>query len=665
MIDSYTQDPRLAPYLPAELVEGLPPIMEVKPPIMDSEYYGASTIIAHEIGIPSSLPTTAIWSHGWVFDNIRNFKQITGEFINPSRLYLVRNEAEREILQRQGLRAEAVGLPFLYALKKEPPPQRIPGSLLVMPTHGTTQCPVNEKNAFLLANLAPIRMQFSTVCACVSGMCVVNRQWIDQLERNDIPWITGAWLFDLNALRRMARMLQSFEYVYTDSFGSHLLYASAAGCRVVCDLDVSAMPTLEQLATLDPMYRAHPDILNDFRREHADDDSWLRWLHHKYPHFFRGFEEASLLTEWGMTELGEPLMRRPTEIAQLFGWSPEDILACKLNRRPVSHVNIGIDLFSEDYIADLVLKADQLQAECEQKLAQARRLYQQKDYAESLAALAWVKQQHLAIPGTDQLRSLIYEALADAKAARNALREEVALHPRNLEALRKLSNPTSSAIWSHSGRDQLIRLCSLHSEQSRDELACLYDVASTAFCSRIPGAVVECGVGEGGSSVLLAWIVQRCAKVQTEVLCFDSFEGYPAASMLEDEQAESLPEMHARGKGMSCFPVTSLDALAARMGCQAFIRPVPGMMESTLPIWSSFLSSISLLHLDTGLYSSTKLALESLAAAVSTGGAIYVSDYQRCGGSRLATDEFLAAVDPLCINTTMTRTGGMLIADAG
>jgi len=36
MIDSYTQDPRLAPYLPAELLEDLPPIMEALPPITDS-----------------------------------------------------------------------------------------------------------------------------------------------------------------------------------------------------------------------------------------------------------------------------------------------------------------------------------------------------------------------------------------------------------------------------------------------------------------------------------------------------------------------------------------------------------------------------------------------------------------------------------------------------
>jgi hypothetical protein len=664
MIDSYTQDPRLAPYLPAELLEGLPPIMEAQPPIMDSEYYGASRIIAREIGIPSSLPTTASWSHGWIFDNIRSFKQITGEFINPNRLYLVRNEAEREILQLQGLRAEAIGLPFLYALKAEPPPQRIPGSLLVMPTHGTTQCPVNEKNAFLLAKLAPIRVQFSTVCACVSGMCVINRQWIDQLERNDIPWITGAWVFDMNALRRMARLLQSFEYVYTDSFGSHLLYASAAGCRVVCDLDVGAMPTMEQLAALDPMYRAHPDILDDFRKEHADYESWLRWLHDQYPQFFQRFEEASLRTEWGLNELGEPCMRRPAEIAQLFDWSPENILACKFNRRPVSHVNISLDPFSEDYITDLVLQADRLQANCEQKLAEARRLFQQKNYAESLAVLAWVKQQHLAIPGTDQLRSLIYAAMADGKAARDALREEVALHPHNLEALRNLPPPTSVALSPFHGRDEVIRLCSFQSEQTRDELACLYDIASTAFCSRILGAVVECGVGEGGSAVLLAWVVQRCAKVQTEVLCFDTYEGYPAASSSEDGLAKSLPEANAHGEGMSCFPVTSVDCLAVRMGCQAFIRAVPGMMQSTLPMWSPFLPSISLIHLDTGLYSSTRLALKHLAPAVPTGGVIYVSDYQRCRGSRLATDQFLSTVEPFCIQTTLTRTGGLLITDA-
>jgi hypothetical protein len=664
MIDSYTQDPRLASYLPAELLEGLPPIMEAQAPIMDSEYYGASRIIAREIGIPSSLPTTAIWSHGWVFDNIRNFKQITGEFISRNRLYLVRNEVEREILQQQGLRAEAVGLPFLYALKTEPPPQRIPGSLLVMPTHGTTQCPVNEKNAFLLARLAPIRLQFSTVCACVSGMCVINRQWIDQLERNDIPWITGAWVFDLNALRRMVRILQSFEYVYTDSFGSHLLYASAAGCRVVCDLDVSVMPTLEELAELDPLCRAHPDILDDFRKEHADYESWLRWLHHQYPQFFQRFENASQLTGWGRNELGEQFMRRHTEIAQLLDWSPEDILACKLNRWPVSHVNISLDLSSNDYVKDLVVQANQLQEECEQKLAEARRLYQLNIYAESLKILAWIKKQHLAIPGTDQLRSLIYAAMADSKAARNALREEVALHPHNVEALRHLSPLTSVALSPFLRRDEAIRLCSSKSEQTRDELACLYDIASTTFCSRIPGAVVECGVGEGGSAVLLAFAAQRFATVQTEVLCFDSYEGYPAAISTEDGNYNSHPEAHAHGQGMSCFPVTSLDALAERMGCHAFIRPVPGMMESTLSMWSPYLPSISLVHLDTGLYSSTKLALEQLAPAVSTGGAIYVSDYQRCRGSRLATDEFISAVDPLCIQTTLTRTGGLLITDA-
>ena len=663
MISSYTTNPELARRIPEQLLIKLPEICYEGPQLAEADYYGASSLIASELRIPNKLRTSAMWSHGWVYDKIRNYKQIAGEHISQSRKYLVRNKEEAEVLAAQGLDAEAVGLPFLYVLRGTSTIPRVPGSLLIMPTHGTTHTPVKEENSIFMSRVSNIRKQFSCVVGCISGMCVSNNQWIRQLETNEIPWVTGAWVFDRNALKRMRAILESFEYVLTNSFGSHLLYASAVGCKVVCDLELEVMPSIQDLLATEPCYQRHPELLEEYVRDFKDPSSWHRFIAFKYPHFFQGLEQATQSIGWARTELGEEFMRSGSSMAALLGWQPDEILAGKLAKWPVSLVPLSFDFFAEDPIGKLIAEADNLQNQCQIMLNTARMHFNGSRYSESLQSLAWIKSQRVPCQGADQLRSLIYKKLGDHVSSLHALREEVALSPSNIEASRMLiavSSPLKQVVDLPLSID-IVKICSACSESTSAELNYIYQIALKSALNLHGGCFVECGVGEGGSSALLAWVLSRYSVLQREILCFDSFEGYPSPSKYDTLCSRGNIQDYAMGEGTSSFPPSTLDRLAAKIGLQKFIRVIPGMFDVSLPIWRSYILPISLLHVDTGLYSSTNDVLECLVDLVAPGGSIYVSKYNVIPGVRLALDNSYGNLECIGCQFQSFENGGLLI----
>jgi hypothetical protein len=160
----------------------------------------------------------------------------------------------------------------------------------------------------------------------------------------------------------------------------------------------------------------------------------------------------------------------------------------------------------------------------------------------------------------------------------------------------------------------------------------LYSLAREADRLRIPGALVDCGVWNGGSTALLS-----AGAPKREVYAFDSFEGLPDA----DEEIDGESAVDRAGW---CLGVEDnvRDALT-RFGSRERLHIVKGWFADTFPDEAEGIGAVAVLHADGDWYASVALTLETFYEQVSPGGFVVVDDYGVWSGARRAVDEFREA----------------------
>ena len=141
----------------------------------------------------------------------------------------------------------------------------------------------------------------------------------------------------------------------------------------------------------------------------------------------------------------------------------------------------------------------------------------------------------------------------------------------------------------------------------------------------VPGDVVECGLGQGLTFAMLAYLAGSEGRVPLRTLRgFDSFQGFPEPT--EQDQSSRNPK---RGEW-------SIDGSVVRMRLQesgifkAFpelpIRITPGFFEDTLPKEGGY--GIAFLHLDVDIYPSYRDCLRYLFPMVAPGGVVLFDEYK-------------------------------------
>jgi O-methyltransferase len=147
--------------------------------------------------------------------------------------------------------------------------------------------------------------------------------------------------------------------------------------------------------------------------------------------------------------------------------------------------------------------------------------------------------------------------------------------------------------------------------------------------SGIPGAVVECGVLDGGTAALMAYGTARSGR---DVHLFDSWEGLPAISEKDGDAARWAGDVvGSQRRVMSILNSLNIDA-----GRVKFHR---GWFDETFP--KANIDRIALLHIDADFYDSVRLTLATWEPHVSPGGYIQIDDYSAFIGCRRAVDEYL------------------------
>ena len=143
---------------------------------------------------------------------------------------------------------------------------------------------------------------------------------------------------------------------------------------------------------------------------------------------------------------------------------------------------------------------------------------------------------------------------------------------------------------------------------------------------RVRGDVVECGLGEGNTFAMLAYLVaSENVGSRRTLYGFDSFRGWPEPATCDDS-----PRRPQKGE----LRVTS-DMVIKRFQESGIHRAfphlklqiIPGFFSESLPNFSGT-SRIALLHVDCDLYGSYRDVLKYLEPRVMPGGVIALDEYK-------------------------------------
>jgi glycosyltransferase involved in cell wall biosynthesis/ubiquinone/menaquinone biosynthesis C-methylase UbiE len=526
---------------------------------------------------------------------------------------LVRSKEQEIFLKENGFyKAIAVGLPFLYPDVVDI--QRTPNSLLVYPMH-TTQCTtltIHEQTHEYIEYIKQLREHFSLVVASIGYEDVRRGNWIAAFEKAGIPWIAGAWSHDKNALTRMHYLMRQFEFVTSNSPGSHCVYAAYCGCKV------SFTGPKDRLikAELDthPHYKKYPHIASAMKKRDLVEE-----FQAKFPALCVEPKDATVQTDWAWKELGGEHKKKPEEIAELFEW--------KLRKLPSGRwtaINPH-DLLTND---ELFAKAT------------AKSIVGQHDEAFKLTNM--LKRRHVRLKDVEIIRARYFLHNNNTHAAREALKEELRHFPDNTEASRLFQELGGDALTPYEAKNKTERefVTMLNTVRPFTRLnfkraKSLYTLALRICQENIPGNFVECGVAAGGSTMLLALVVQKHSKIPRKVFAFDTFTGMPDPG--EADAANGVPaDDTGWGTGTCAAPEEFVQAKCRQLGVGDLVETRKGLFDATLPKHRSEIGQVALLHMDADWYSSTMTILDNLFDQLNDRALIQIDDYGAWDGCKKA-----------------------------
>lgn len=309
----------------------LPPLRNVDLPSFEISSYGVAHLVADRLGIQEPPVTLVGWMHGWNHrDLVEDGDELTVAYDIPinepgqpivvipaqkRRPYLVANTAQEAFLRSHGFPdTRAVGLPFVY-VDPDLATRRIPGSLLVMPPRDI----VEEKAALsieaYLDYIRSISGHFSRVVFCLHMASIGEERWMRGLKQHGFDFVIGAGGRDRNALFRMRKIFDSFEYMTSNMIGSHVLYATFCGVKVSMTtpyVDVTLDMFKNERGWGDPVYMKKVALYIKM--------GGYAFVRKKFPWLFTEPQHAEACVEWARKEIGFDNKVSFEELGRLFGW---------------------------------------------------------------------------------------------------------------------------------------------------------------------------------------------------------------------------------------------------------------------------------------------------------------------------------------------------------
>ena len=296
---------RSYPYKPIKLVTGV-------------DRYGFSDILAQKLDLYYSPRSFANWLHGWIWWKATSSTEMMFKNSDKktSRL-IVSNLDEKEVLKNEGYKnIWAGGLPFSYTENSKL--QRIPNTLLAMPPHSAEMEKIYNSYVDYLDYLESLIKDYDGIY--ISIYYLDKSEWLfNQITKRGLKYINGARSDDANSLRRMRAIFDSFEYVTSNTMGSHIIYAIYCGCKT---------------SLCGPMYQYDEEVFlvknskNNHSKKYVDDTLYYlseNYLKEYFDFLFTqkpkwGFKSA----DYGEKEIGVKYKMSNKEIIDALQWSPKN-----------------------------------------------------------------------------------------------------------------------------------------------------------------------------------------------------------------------------------------------------------------------------------------------------------------------------------------------------
>ena len=195
--------------------------------------------------------------------------------------------------------------------------------------------------------------------------------------------------------------------------------------------------------------------------------------------------------------------------------------------------------------------------------------------------------------------------------------------------------------------------CKPYTMTSLERLYSLYQSVNYVLDNNISGDFVECGVWRGGSSMMMALILEKRKISNRKIFLYDTFEGMSEPTELDrsfaGEEAKNLLDNQNREDANSIWCYSSLEEVKRNLEITSFPTKslifVKGMVENTLD--DVIPEMIAILRLDTDWYESTKKELEILYPLLQTKGVLIIDDFGHWEGAKRAVLEYFNNSSPL------------------
>lgn len=177
---------------------------------------------------------------------------------------------------------------------------------------------------------------------------------------------------------------------------------------------------------------------------------------------------------------------------------------------------------------------------------------------------------------------------------------------------------------------------------SPERIAALVNAVRYVDRHKIAGAIVECGVWRGGSSMAAALAHPGRTR---DLYLYDTFEGMsvPTEHDADLSGRSAADRLAAEPRTSGTWAVAGVDVVRRNMASTGYpadrVHYVQGKVEDTIP--EEMPGQIAILRLDTDWYESTRHELEHLVPLVAPGGVLIIDDYGHWIGARKAVDEWL------------------------
>ena len=182
---------------------------------------------------------------------------------------------------------------------------------------------------------------------------------------------------------------------------------------------------------------------------------------------------------------------------------------------------------------------------------------------------------------------------------------------------------------------------------SPERVNALINAVRYIITNNIGGAMVECGLWKGGSTMAMMQTLNQLGDDSREFYLYDTFAGMSAPSDVDisfrGEKADEAFIKLKVSEDASNWCMSPLEEVKQNILSTGYredkINFIKGKVEDTIP--RNMPQKIALLRLDTDWYESTKHELNHLFPLLQPNGVLIIDDYGHWEGARRAVDEYI------------------------